>query len=266
MADQECDSLYTPLVVYFFVTIVGTVATVIYCCVKRYRGKNERFSSPIIASPSSPKSIRDDIMATHSPWHRDRDIESWQIEYKELKFGPVIGHGNVGEVYSGAWRGTKVAIKKLLGNWYKDEDMVERFREEILLLSSMRHPNVLMFIGAVMDPSAGNICLVTELCTRGNLYDFIHSSAPMSWRRRLSFAADVARGMNYLHGRAGVIQRDLKSANLLLDEYYQVKIADFGLSRHLAPGQMDTYCGTPATMAPEIVRRENYSEKADVFR
>ena len=62
-----------------------------------------------------------------------------------------------------------------------------------------------------------------------------------------------------------VIQRDLKSANCLIDEHLHIKIADFGLSRRLAPGNMETYCGTPANMAPEIVKQEEYSEKADVF-
>ena len=51
----------------------------------------------------------------------------------------------------------------------------------------------------------------------------------MNWRMRLSMAIDTARGMHYLHRRAGIIQRDLKSANLLVDEYYNIKIADFGL-------------------------------------
>lgn len=125
---------------------------------------------------------------------------------------------------------------------------------------------VLVFIGAVVNPVAGNLSLVTEVCGKGDLYSYLHSSEKINWATRISLATDVAQGMHYLHGGAGIIQRDLKSTNLLLDDYYTVKIADFGLSRQLRPmGQMETYCGTPATMAPEIVRQEAYDEKADVF-
>ena len=209
----------------------------------------------------------------HSPLPLQRgpltaEDDAWAIKYKELKIGQKIGQGNVGVVFAGKWKGTNVAVKKLLGSWFNDADMVGRFREEIRLMSTLRHPNVLLFIGAVMDPSAGNMCLVTEFCEHGNLYDFLHDpNEKMTWKMRLVMATDTARAMAYLHRRAGIIQRDLKSANLLIAEGHHIKIADFGLSRRLAPpGQaMETYCGTPAYMAPEIVRQEDYSETADVF-
>lgn len=191
--------------------------------------------------------------------------ESWAIAFKELRVGKRIGAGNVGEVYRGLFRMRQVAIKKLLPSWTKDDDMIGRFREEILLMSTMNHPNVLGFVGAVMDRDAGNIALVTELCERGTLYDLLHSSEPLPWGRRLRMARDIAMGMDYLHTKAGIIQRDLKSANLLVTRSYEIRVADFGLSRELDPGRMGTYCGTPSTMAPEIVRQEAYSEKADVF-
>eukprot|EP01029_Cantina_marsupialis_P025028 TRINITY_DN6563_c0_g2_i1.p1 TRINITY_DN6563_c0_g2~~TRINITY_DN6563_c0_g2_i1.p1 ORF type:complete len:727 (+),score=176.77 TRINITY_DN6563_c0_g2_i1:168-2348(+) len=197
----------------------------------------------------------------------DKLQASWMIRFHELKFKKVIGKGNVGIVYDGVWGGTRVAIKKLHSNWCKNKDMVERFRTEIELMSHLHHPNVLMFLGAVIAAKIGHLCLVTELCANGNLFEFLHSEAKMTWRMRLAMACDVARGMDYMHRRAGIIQRDLKTANLLVNDHYNIKIADFGLSRTLAPKgrQMETYCGTPANMAPEIVRQEHYSEKADVF-
>ena len=133
--------------------------------------------------------------------------------------------GNVGEVYLGTYRGRFVAIKKLLGTWYKDDEMIERFKEEILLMSTMNHQNVLMFVGAVLDRDAGNICLVTEYCERGTLFDVLHSDEPLSWPKRLKMARDIALGMDYLHNKAGIIQRDLKSQNLLVTKDFQVKIA-----------------------------------------
>ena len=100
-----------------------------------------------------------------------------------MKFGKIIGQGNVGCVYEGWWHGTHVAIKKLLGSWLFDETMVDRFREEISLMSTLHHPNILMFIGAVLDKSpdddilskmntkeSASISLVTEYCKFGR-YD-----------------------------------------------------------------------------------------------
>jgi serine/threonine protein kinase len=252
-AEVVCEpSLYTPLVVYFFLTL-GVALLVGVVSLWRYRVRRRALSE------TSRSPATDDAAVDESA------RESWSIQYRELRLGRRIGAGNVGEVYEATYRGQRVAVKRLLSSWCSDEDMVERFREEILLMSTMNHPNVLLFIGAVLDTQAGNLCLVTELCAKGTLQDVLHSSEPLPWSRRLSLAMDVARGMQYLHRRVGIIQRDLKSANLLVNDYLQVKIADFGLSRRLQPGRMDTYCGTPATMAPEIVLQERYDEKADVF-
>ena len=155
-----------------------------------------------------------------------------------------------------------MAIKQLHAG-VTDEEALARFSSEIRLMMTMHHPNVLMFIGVVFEPVT---CLVTEFCPGGDLETYIHNPVnKMTWKQRFMMMIDIARGMNYVHHRAGIIQRDLKCANLLLDEHAHIKIADFGLSRSLAPGSMDTYCGTPATMAPEISLQKSYSEKSDVF-
>ena len=190
---------------------------------------------------------------------------AWEINYRELQFKKVIGKGNMGAVYLGMWRGSEVAIKTLLDSAKEDDGMRDRFQEEIKLMMMLHHPNVLTLIGVVMQPS---MCLVLEYCSGGDVYTYLHNpDQKMSWAVRFQMAIDTARGMYYLHHRAGIIQRDLKSANLLLDENMRIKIADFGLSRTLtlAPGAMETYCGTPSTMAPEIVLQEDYTEKSDVF-
>ena len=183
----------------------------------------------------------------------------WAISFKEIKMGSRIGSGNVGSVSRAVWRGTIVAVKRLLRTAEDNDDEAERFQSEIRLMMQMHHPNVLMFIGVVTEPA---MCLVTEYCENGDLETYIHDPRKnMSWKMRFSMMVDIARGMHYVHHRAGIIQRDLKCANLLLDEHLNIKIADFGLSRNLAPGSMDTYCGTPATMAPEIVLQKPYTEK-----
>jgi hypothetical protein len=268
-------NLFIPLVAYFFVTLGGGALVLAYYVYARFvqgvapggawlhglwGGKGAAADA---AAQGGPGSLETWDYTGGAPAAHER--ESWQINYRELRFGKRVGVGNVGEVYAGLYRGRPVAIKRLLGAWVRDDDMVERFKEEILLMSSMNHANVLQFVGAVLDRDAGNICLVTELCARGTLHDVLHSEEALPWRVRVRMAWEIARGMGYLHTQARVIQRDLKSQNLLVTDHYEVKVADFGLARNLAPGRMETYCGTPATMAPEIVRQLEYDEKADVF-
>ena len=81
----------------------------------------------------------------------------------------------------------------------------------------------------------------------------------------IKFAVDIARGIKYLHEKQNVIQRDVKGRNILVDRSLNAKISDFGLSRQKSNSAQMTACGTPAWIAPEIVRMENYTEQADVY-
>ena len=172
----------------------------------------------------------------------------------------------MGVVYKGRWMGTTVAVKQMRGDWKHDADAVARFRTECQIMSCLRHPNILMFVGAVFDKERCEYCLVTEFCEHGDLASYLaDSEKPMNWKLRFIMCMDIARAMMYLHHKAGIIQRDLKSENLLIHEDFHVKLGDFGLSRTLRPGQMETFCGTPTHVAPEIVRQEDYTDKADVF-
>lgn len=80
-----------------------------------------------------------------------------------------------------------------------------------------------------------------------NLYDLLHarSKSPIQFSSLHRFACDVARGMKYLHRRAKIIQRDLKSRNILVDTNFNAKICDFGLSRYIKTDRTMTFCGTP---------------------
>jgi serine/threonine protein kinase len=254
MAEQCEPPTFFPLVAYFFLTVAIGLAGISWFVAKKCK-------AALAASDVPFESDGTDRVPGESVVIR----ESWKIAIRELKMGVRLGVGNVGEVFRATYRGRVVAVKKLLGTWYKSDDMIARFREEIDLMSTLNHPNVLMFVGAVLDRDAGNICLVTELCERGTLFELLRSVEPLSWPQRVKIARDTSLGMAYVHNKAGIIQRDLKSQNILVTAGFDVKIADFGLARTLAPGRMQTYCGTPSYMAPEIVRQEPYTEKADVY-
>uniref|UniRef100_A0A151UG32 Serine/threonine-protein kinase CTR1 n=1 Tax=Cajanus cajan TaxID=3821 RepID=A0A151UG32_CAJCA len=98
-------------------------------------------------------------------------------------------------------------------------------------MKRLRHPNVVLFMGAVTRPP--NLSIVTEFLPRGSLYRLLHRpNSQLDERRRLKMALDAARGMNYLHNCTPVVvHRDLKSPNLLVDKNWVVKVCDFGLSR-----------------------------------
>jgi len=194
----------------------------------------------------------------------------FEIPYEELEFlGDQIGKGGYGTVYRTKWRGTVVAVKKLriempvaadkyaefLSNWQLDECQA---------MASLRHPNIVMFLGACTKPP--NLCIILEYCSRGSLWEVLRDqNTPLPWYLRCKIALDTARGMNYLHQfPVPILHRDLKSLNLLLDEALNTKIADFGWTRFKAD-IMTNKIGTYQWMAPEVISGEQYSEQADVF-
>jgi len=111
-----------------------------------------------------------------------------------------------------------------------------------------------------------DLFLVTEYLVNGSIRELLDNKEllvePEHIRR---FCIDSCKGMAYLHSRK-VIHRDLKTHNLLIDEYWNVKVADFGLSRFMI--DLDTTmtaCGTPSWAAPEVLRKQHYSQKADIY-
>ncbi|KAG6627599.1 probable serine/threonine-protein kinase SIS8 isoform X1 [Carya illinoinensis] len=194
------------------------------------------------------------------------EVAECEISWEEITLGERIGLGSYGEVYRGDWHGTEVAVKRFL-----DQDIygqaLEEFKSEVLLMKRLRHPNVVLFMGAVTRPP--NLSIVTEFLPRGSLYRLIHRpNNQLDERRRLRMALDTARGMNYLHNCSPVIvHRDLKSPNLLVDKNWVVKVCDFGLSRMKNSTYLSSRstAGTAEWMAPEVLRNEPANEKCDVY-
>ncbi|GMI99514.1 SUGAR INSENSITIVE 8 [Hibiscus trionum] len=194
------------------------------------------------------------------------DVVECEIPWEEITLGERIGLGSYGEVYRGEWHGTEVAVKKFL-NQDISGDSLEEFKSEVLIMRKLRHPNVVLFMGAVTRPP--DLSIVTEFLHRGSLYRLIHRpNNQLDERRRLRMALDTARGMNYLHNCTPVIvHRDLKSPNLLVDKNWVVKVCDFGLSRmkHSTYLSSMSTAGTAEWMAPEVLRNEPSDEKCDVY-
>lgn len=131
-------------------------------------------------------------------------------------------------------------------------------------MESLRHPNIVMFLGA--STRFPNLAIVLEYCANRSLWSVLQNKAiALSWEDRKRIALEISLGMNYLHSfSTPIIHRDLKSLNILLDECFRAKIADFGWTR-LKGDKMTNKIGTFQWMAPEVINGEVYTEKADVF-
>ncbi|KAL0928243.1 hypothetical protein M5K25_000116 [Dendrobium thyrsiflorum] len=139
----------------------------------------------------------------------------WEIDFRMLKFESKLGSGSYGDLFRGTYCSQDVAIKVL-----KPErvsvDMQREFVQEVYIMRKVRHRNVVQFIGACTRPPS--LCIVTEFMAGGSVYDILHKQkSTFKLPALLRVAIDVSKGMNYLH-QNDIIHRDLKAANLLMDE------------------------------------------------
>ncbi|ERM96281.1 hypothetical protein AMTRI_Chr09g34920 [Amborella trichopoda] len=187
----------------------------------------------------------------------------WEIDVRLLKFENKVASGSYGDLYRGTYCSQDVAIKVLKPERV-NVDMQREFAQEVYIMRKVRHRNVVQFIGACTRPPS--LCIVTEFMSGGSVYDFLHKQRGVFKLPTLvKVAIDVSKGMNYLH-QNNIIHRDLKAANLLMDENEVVKVADFGVARVQAQsGVMTAETGTYRWMAPEVIEHKPYDHKADVF-
>ncbi|KAK2377411.1 lysM domain receptor kinase [Trifolium repens] len=196
--------------------------------------------------------------------------KSPEFSYKELanatdnfSLANKIGQGGFGEVYYGELRGKKTAIKKM------KIQATREFLAELKVLTSVHHWNLVHLIGYCVE---GSLFLVYEYIDNGNLSQHLHNSAkePMTWSTRVQIALDVARGLEYIHDHSVpvYIHRDIKSDNILLNQNFTAKIADFGLTKLTdvasSTDKTDHVAGTFGYMPPENVYGR-ISRKIDVY-
>ncbi|PRW60009.1 GTP-binding nuclear Ran [Chlorella sorokiniana] len=249
-----------------------------------------RHSQPLPNAPSSPGTLelQGSGMGLHwspsSGTAASGGANAWEIGIEDIQFDKCVGHGSFGKVYLATCFEAGVAVKVLLGSdtaIVSEQDaeaasqqaqlLLRELEEEAGLMASLRHPNIVSFIGLCRRPPA----LITEYCALGGLNDLLARArrdpaigAQLTWPRRLNMALDAAKGMLYLHNRSiPVLHRDLKSPNLLVDDNWTVKVADFNLSRLMAdPKRSSSLAATnPRWVAPEVMVGQPSSKASDCF-
>nr|XP_020016422.1 interleukin-1 receptor-associated kinase 4 [Castor canadensis]XP_020016423.1 interleukin-1 receptor-associated kinase 4 [Castor canadensis]XP_020016424.1 interleukin-1 receptor-associated kinase 4 [Castor canadensis] len=183
--------------------------------------------------------------------------------------GNKMGEGGFGVVYKGYVNNTTVAVKKLTAMVdIGTEELKQQFDQEIKVMAKCQHENLVKLLGFSSD--GDNLCLVYVYMPNGSLLDrlsCLDGTPPLSWHMRCKIAQGAANGISFLH-ESHHIHRDIKSANILLDEDFTAKISDFGLARASEKFSQTVMTsrivGTTAYMAPEALRGE-ITPKSDIY-
>lgn len=221
--------------------------------------------------------------------------EVWQIGWEEVTMLEEIGGGASGMVWLARYRDITVAVKMLRD--LDDQETSLKFAQEIKFMQTMRHPNIVLFLGAGRTTFERQPFLVIEFTRHGSLRKVLDDrNIQLTERQKIQFALDASKGMSFLHNLDPPrIHRDLKSDNLLVSESWTVKVADFGLGRpfyserrhppvrrrifsafrnkaimepllEMRENLSRDGIGTARWSAPEILQGQTYDASIDVYR
>ncbi|KAH9665561.1 protein kinase domain-containing protein [Citrus sinensis] len=254
------------------------------CLSASCKGKKNKFIVPLLASVVSFSVLLAALAILRSLRRRKQELcpvgKKGSLELKNRKlsyanvlkitnnFERVLGKGGFGTVYHGYLDDKQVAVKMLSPSSVQG---YKQFQAEVELLMRAHHKNLTILVGYCDENT--KMGLVYEFMANGNLQAHLleDKTGILSWKGRLQIATESAQGLEYLHDgcKPPIVHRDVKSANILLNEKFQAKLADFGLSR-IFPVEggshvSTTVVGTPGYLDPEYYISNRLTEKSDVY-
>ncbi|XP_063065555.1 NUAK family SNF1-like kinase 1 [Engraulis encrasicolus] len=223
-----------------FVDLLGTAAPVNSCC-QRTETETQHTGDDDGWPPVTVK--------------RHRHKHSLKRRFEILE---TLGKGAYGTVKKAVERrsGKTVAIKSIKKECLSDELDRTHIQREIEIVSQLSHPNIIQ-MHEVFE-CRDKIVIVMEYASGGELYDYVQQKQRLTETEARNLFRQITSAVHYCH-KSGVVHRDLKLENILLDHSLNVKLADFGLSNHYERGRMlETFCGSPLYASPEIINGHPY--------
>ncbi|XP_034696177.1 uncharacterized protein LOC117922232 isoform X2 [Vitis riparia] len=238
---------------------------------KKKKKKKKNFIGPAVTSITSvlvPSGALASLGKSKKKWPHAKDKSYSEVARITNNFQQVIGCGAFASVYLGYLSdGTEVAVKLLSSSTRGSQDL----QTEAQLLTRIRHKNLVSLHGYHDEGSI--IALIYEYMVKGSLRKYLsdENEVVLSWKQRIGIALDVAQGLEYLHDGCNppIIHRDIKSANILLNEKLQAKVGDMGSSRSLPIDDLTNVStvvvGTVGYLDPEYFQSNRASMKSDVY-
>uniref|UniRef100_A0A0D9XQ71 mitogen-activated protein kinase kinase kinase n=1 Tax=Leersia perrieri TaxID=77586 RepID=A0A0D9XQ71_9ORYZ len=222
--------------------------------------------------PGSPTSRQDDSRSSSSPHPLPRPpsspCSSSRPGSSQWKKGKLLGSGTFGQVYQGfnSEGGQMCAIKevKVISDDNNSKECLRQLHQEIVLLSQLSHPNIVQYYGS--DLSSETLSVYLEYVSGGSIHKLLQEYGAFGEAVLRNYTAQILCGIAYLHGR-NTMHRDIKGANILVDPNGDIKLADFGMAKHIAAHtSIKSFKGSPYWMAPEVIMNSNgYSLSVDIW-
>ncbi|XP_065188448.1 uncharacterized protein LOC135819212 [Sycon ciliatum] len=263
------DNCRVPLVSLSIATAILLFVSAIALATRKYHNRNQQLKLKERELQDKHKSMR------LYQKKLDQINIGARIQWSSLNRTKKLARGSFSQVWLAEFSDMLVAVKVLPKYTGRNISLTDHFIQEAEVLRSIRHPNIVIFLGASTDHASKRPFLVMEYLRRGSLYHVLHNRDNVfTHHDRLRFALDTARGMAYLHGsNPPRLHRDLKSPNLLVSDKWVVKIGDLGTSRFMAildPDKADNQttpssaAATPTTIPTDTQGDENgLAEAAD---